>query len=296
MFVVTLMLPRSAKWLISKGHPVEEAERSLRFYHGENFDTERQIQNIRNSLGEDHRHDASLLQVLGLLKHKQYLTPFCIMLGVYIAYVYSGGFTTTSFAPVVFKDVRVFSNPYIGSISVGALRIIASIVASIIIRNCERRTLMMMNGAIGGVACLVNGCFFFFSDALLGHAWVSLVAILVIVGSMSLGIAPLTNLLLTELLPNAIRAEFGGILLLFFGTINFVMVYTFPMVASAIGMSGVDWFFTGMHALMFVFAKVCIPRTRGKSIEEVQEMFMKATPDVVADPVHEHVQEKRESL
>ena len=296
MFAVTLMLPRSAKWLISKGHPVEEARHSLRFYHGKDFDVDRQIQKIRDSLGEEHKHDASLFEVLGLLQHKQYLTPFCLMLGVYIAFVFSGGFTTAQYAPVVFKQVGGFSNPYIGSILVGAIRMIASVVVSIIIKRSERKTLIMINGVVGGVACLVCGCFFFFSDTLADYIWVSLVALLVIVGAMSLGIAPLTNLLLAELLPNAIRAELGGIVLLFFGTINFAMVYTFPLIVSAVGMSGVYWFFTAMHALMFVFACSCLPSIRGKSIEEVQKMFVKNVTNIASDPVHVHIQEKRGSL
>ena len=276
MFVVTLMLPRSAKWLISKGHPVEEAERSLRFYHGPDFDVDRQIQSIRNSLGEEHKHDASLFEVLGLLKQKQYLKPACLIVGVYIAFVFSGGYTTASFAPVVFRDVGGFNNPYIGSILVGAIRVITTTVASIIIRKYECKTLMMSSAVVGGVACLISGCYFFFSDALEDYAWVSLVAILVLVGAMSVGVSPLTSVLLTELLPNAIRTELGGILLLFYGAINFAMVYTFQMFVSAVGMSGVYGFFAVMHVLMFIFAKLCLPRTHGKSIEEVQKMFTKS--------------------
>ena len=296
MFLVTLMLPRSAKWLISKGRSVEEAQLSLRFYHGNDFDVDRQIQKIRDSLGEEHKHDASLFEVLGLLKHREYLTPFCLMLGVNIAVVFSGGFTTTQYAPLVFKEVGSFSNPYIGSLSVAVLRVIVSIVASFVIHRSERKILMMINGIVGGVACLISGFFFFFSDALADYVWVLSAAVLVIVASMSLGIAPLTNLLLTELLPNAIRAELGGLMLLFFGTINFVMVYTFPRVVSTIGMPGVYWFFTVMHVFMFVFAWVCIPSTRGKSIEEVQKMFVKNVTNIASDPLHVHIRENRGTL
>ncbi|XP_043205393.1 facilitated trehalose transporter Tret1-like [Amphibalanus amphitrite] len=296
MFLVSLMLPRSAKWLISKGHPVEEAQRSLRFYHGKDYDVDQQIQKIRESLGEEHRHDASLFEVLQLLRHRHYLVPFCLMLCMYVLFVFSGGFTTASFAPVVFKDVGGFSNPYIGSILVGALRVITSIMMSYIVQKSERRTSLMINGVVGGAACLVSGFFFHYSAALADYAWVQLVSVLVIVSAMSLGIAPLTNLLLTELLPNAIRAEAGGILLTFFGTINFIMVYTFPLAVAAVDMSGVYWFFTVMHFLLFVFAKVCLPHTRGKSIEEVQKMFVKNVTNCASDPIHVHLKDKRGSL
>ena len=296
MFVVTLVLPRSAKWIISKGHPVEEAQRSLHFYHGKDYNVQQQIQIIRDSLGDEHKHNASLFEVLSLLKYRHNLAPFCLMLGIYTFFVFSGGFATASFAPVVFKNVGGFSNPYIGSIMLGALRVVASIVASIVIRNCERKSLLLVNSIVGGVACLVSGCFFFFSEALADYAWISLVSVLAIVGTMSLGIAPLTNVLLTELLPNAIRAELGGILLLYYGTASFAMVYWFPMIVSAIGMSGVFWFFTFMHVMMAAFAGVCLPCTNGKSIEDIQKLFVKNITNAASDPIRLHAKENKGGL
>ncbi|KAF0293245.1 Facilitated trehalose transporter Tret1 [Amphibalanus amphitrite] len=288
MFVVTLVLPRSAKWIISKGHPEEEAQRSLHFYHGKDYDVHQQIQSIRESLGDEHRHDASLLQVLSLLRHRHNLVPFGLMLGIYTFFVFSGGFTTASFAPVIFKDVGGFSNPYIGSILLGVLRVVASVVASIVIRKCERNSLLFINSVVGGAACLISGFFFFYSAALADYAWVSLVSVLVIVGTMSLGIAPLTNVLLTELLPNAVRAELGGILLLYYGTDSFAMVYCFPLVADSVGMASVFWFFALMQVLMAAFAKLCLPHTNGKSIEEIQKLFVKNITNVASDPIHLH--------
>ncbi|XP_043211813.1 facilitated trehalose transporter Tret1-like [Amphibalanus amphitrite] len=236
MFLVTLMLPRSAKWLISKGHPVEEAQRSLRFYHGHDYDVDREIRSIRDSLGDQHKCDASLLDVLKLLKHRRYSQPFCIVLVSFIFFMSSGGFTTAAFAPVVFKQVGAIDNPYMGSIFVGVLRVTASVLSSPVMSKCERSTLMMTNGAVGGAACVVAGCFLFYSAALADYAWVSLVSILVIVGAMSFGIGVLTNVLLAELLPNAVRAELGGIVLLLAAVVNFGMLYAFPALIALLGM------------------------------------------------------------
>ncbi|XP_037084516.1 facilitated trehalose transporter Tret1-like isoform X2 [Pollicipes pollicipes] len=284
-FLTSLMLPRSARWLIAKGHPLEEAERSLRFYHGHDYDVDKEIEEIKQSLGDNHKQDATLLQVLCLLKHRHNLIPFSLILALNVCFVFSGGLTATSFAPVVFKDVGGFMNPYLSSTLLGVVRTITVVFCSIVIERVERKTLLMINGVVGAAACLVCGCYFYYSEQLADYSWIALVSILVIVCSMSGGISPVLTVLFSEVLPNAIRAELGGVSLLFFGAANFVMMYSFPLAVSSLGMYGVFWFFTAMHVFMFIFATFCVPDTKGKSIEEIQCMFMKNI-NTASGPLH----------
>ena len=272
---------------------MEEAERSLRFYFGKDFDVDMEIKGIRESLDDGHKHDANIFQVFGRLRQRHNMIPFLLILALYFFMVFSGGFTTTTFAPVIFKDVGGFSNPYMGSILVGIVRTIATILCSIFMSKVHRRTPLVLNGAVGGLACLITGCYFFYRDELTDYAWMSLVSVLLIVIFMSLGISPLKSVLFSELLPNSIRSELGGICLAFFGTSNFVMVYTFPLAVQAIGMSGVYWFFTLMHLLMLAFSMFCLPDTNGKTIEEIQKLFVKNVTNTVTDPIHVHVVEER---
>ncbi|XP_037084231.1 facilitated trehalose transporter Tret1-like [Pollicipes pollicipes] len=289
-FLMSLLLPRSAKWLISKGYPEEEAKRSLRFYQGEGFDADGQIREIRESLGGDHKHDASVLEVLCLLRHRQNLVPFLLVLAMYMFFVFSGGSSTSSFAPVVFRDLGGFEDPYLGSILSGTVRVISTVVALLIMDRVERRTLLMVNGIGGAAGCLATGLAFVYKAELADHAWVPVLAVLVIVCLMSTGICTVVFVMLSELLPNAIRAEVGGVCLLFFGAANFVMMYSFPLAVSRLGIPTVYWFFTGMHLLLFAFGKVCLPRTRGKSLEEIQKMFVKNIVLEVTEPVGIHVE------
>ena len=297
MSVITLMLPRSPRWIIIKGHPVEEAEQALRFYFGKDYDVKREIKAIRESLGDGHKHDANIFEVVGRLRQRHNMIPFLLILTLYFFMVFSGGFTTTIFAPVIFKDVGGFSNPYMGSILVGVVRTIATIICSIIMNKLHRRTLLIVNGAAGGLGCLATGCYFFYREELSDYAWMSLLAVLLIAFFMSLGIGTIKSVLFSELLPNAIRSEIGGICLAFYGTSTFAMVYTFPLAVQAVGLSGVYWFFALMHLLMLVFSMLCLPDTSGKTIEEIQTLFVKNDTNATADPIDVHVvEERRESL
>ena len=285
MFVVTLMLPRSPRWLVVRGYPTEEAERSLRFYFGQDYDAGKEIKGIQESLGDGHKHDASFFQVLSRLRHRHNLVPFLLVLAVNLFLVFSGGYTTSSFAPVIFKNVAGFSNPYMGSVLVGVARFIASLICCVIINRLHRRTLLIVNAVLGGIGCLVTGCYFFFIEELSDYAWIPLTSILAVVFAMSLGISPMKNVLFGELLPNSIRSELGGVCLSFFGTSNFIMVYSFPLAVEAIGTYGVFWFFTLMHLILLAFSMFCLPDTNGKSIEEIQQIFVKKVPKPAADPV-----------
>ncbi|XP_037093762.1 facilitated trehalose transporter Tret1-like [Pollicipes pollicipes] len=295
LFLMSLLLPRSAKWLISKGFPEEEARQSLRFYQGDGFDVDGQIREIRASLGAAHKHDASVLEVLCLLRHRQNLIPFLLVLAMYTFFVFSGGSSTSSFAPVVFRDLGGFEDPYLGSILAATVRVISTSVAMLIMDRVERRTLLMVNGIGGAPGCLVIGLSFVYKAELANHAWVPLLAVLVVVCLMSLGICTVVFVMLSELLPNAIRAEVGGVCLLFFGAANFVMLYSFPLAISRLGTPAVYWFFTGMHLLLFAFGKVCLPRTRGKSLEEIQKMFMKNAVLEVNEPASTQVETNKTS-
>ncbi|XP_037083898.1 facilitated trehalose transporter Tret1-like [Pollicipes pollicipes] len=291
-FLTSLMFPRSARWLVSKGHPLEEAERSLRFYHGQSYDVDKQIEDIKKSLGDTHKHNATLLQGLRLLKHRHNLIPFSLIIVMHVFFVFSGGLTATSFAPIVFKDVGGFTNPYLGSILLGVVRTVTAVFCAIVIEKVKRKTLLTINGIVGAAACLVCGCSFYYSEQLADYGWIPLVSILVIVCSMSAGISPLMAVMFSELLPNAIRTELSGACLLFFGAANFVMMYSFPLAISSLGMHGMFWSFTAMHLFMLFFAIFCLPDTKGKSIEEIQQLFVKNVSPA-NEPVHIHVEENR---
>jgi len=275
-FLITLMLPRSARWLITKGHPEEEARRTLRFYHGKDFNADREIADIRLSIGEQHKHDASLWHVLSLLRHRHNLLPFLLVIWLNALFVFTGGWSITAFAPVIFKTSAGFTNPYLGSILVGVVRVISCFLATLFIDRLERSTLLIINGVVGGLGCIASGFCFFYQEQLINYSWVTLVAVLVVVCVFSLALAPLMNVLNSELLPIAIRTEFSGVSMFFTGIFNFVMVYCFPLVSSALGTSGTYWLFAALHVLIIVYAK-CLPGSRGRTLEDIHKHFSKNT-------------------
>lgn len=210
------------------------------------------------------------------MRYRHHLLPFMTVIAMYAFFVFSGGLAATAFAPVILKKAGGFSNPYIGSILVGALRFLTSIVIAIIVDKVARRTLIMINGGVGSLACLATALYFFYKEELAGYPWIPLAGVLMIVCFMSVGIGPLTTIMVSELLPNAIRAEIGGVSMIMFAIFNFILVYSFPLLMETLGSGVVFSCFAGLHLLMFLFARFCLPETRGRTIEQIQKMFMKA--------------------
>lgn len=204
---------------------------------------------------------------------------------MYALFVFSGGLAATSFAPVIFKQVGGFKNPYLGSIMLGGVRTVTTIVTAIIVDRVARRTLLLINGGVGSLACLGTGLYFFYKEELADYGWLPLVSVLVIVCMMSLGISPLMTVMFSELLPNAIRAEASGINLAVFAIFNFTMVYTFPLLLETLGLGWIFSCYAGLHLVMVLFARFCMPETRGKTIEEIQKLFMRATIEDAIKPL-----------
>lgn len=204
-------------------------------------------------------------------------------MSLYAFFVFSGALVASSFAPVIFKQVEGFNNPYLGGILLGGGRTLVTFVTAVVFERFPRRTWLIINGAFGSLSCLVTSLYFFYKEDLAEYPWIPLVSVVTIVCLVSLGVSPLMNVMLSELLPNAIRAEVGGINLMAFGAFNFAMLYSFPRAEAVLGLGGLFACFAGMHLLMVFFGWICLPETRGKSIEDIQKLFMKAKAGDVED-------------
>jgi MFS transporter, SP family, arabinose:H+ symporter len=107
------------------------------------------------------------------------------------------------------------------------------------------------------------------------NAWLVLAGIIAFVASFAMSLGPVMWILFSELFPDRLR----GVAISFVGVVNSAVSFTvqqlFPWELSKIGSSG-TYFLFGIFAvagLIFVIFK--LPETKGKSLEEIEEAFIK---------------------
>ncbi|NXJ72016.1 GTR12 protein, partial [Rostratula benghalensis] len=99
--------------------------------------------------------------------------------------------------------------------------------------------------------------------------WLSLVSLLVYVAAFSIGLGPMSWLVLSEIFPGGIRGRAMALTSSMNWGINLLISLTFLTVTELIGLSWVCFIYTIMSLASLAFVIVFIPETKGCSLEQI---------------------------
>ncbi|KFQ29058.1 Solute carrier family 2, facilitated glucose transporter member 12, partial [Merops nubicus] len=99
--------------------------------------------------------------------------------------------------------------------------------------------------------------------------WLSLASLLVYVAAFSIGLGPMSWLVLSEIFPGGIRGRAMALTSSMNWGINLLISLTFLTVTELIGLSWVCFIYTIMSLASLVFVIVFIPETKGCSLEQI---------------------------
>tara|TARA_R110002049_G_scaffold6461_1_gene40616 strand:- start:12635 stop:14020 length:1386 start_codon:yes stop_codon:yes gene_type:complete len=109
---------------------------------------------------------------------------------------------------------------------------------------------------------------------------ISLIGVLVFIGSFSLSMGPVTWVLLSEMFPNNVRSVALSIAVAAQWAANYAVSQSFPVVAESSLNTDPFWnnslpyfLFSGFIIILILFTIKYIPETKGKSLEELETMW-----------------------
>ncbi|KAM6323617.1 solute carrier family 2, facilitated glucose transporter member 12 [Aegotheles albertisi] len=123
--------------------------------------------------------------------------------------------------------------------------------------------------------------------------WLSLASLLVYVAAFSIGLGPMSWLVLSEIFPGGIRGRAMALTSSMNWGINLLISLTFLTVTELIGLSWVCFIYTIMSLASLAFVTVFIPETKGCSLEQISVELAKQT---YAKPPLCWVSQRREKL
>jgi sugar porter (SP) family MFS transporter len=176
------------------------------------------------------------------------------------------------YAPIIFAEVGFGGTlgPILATTGVGAVNVLATIVAMVLIDRLGRRPLL-----IGGLVPMALSLIVLAAALLAGQgsAWADTVAVVclcVFVMAFAVSLGPLPYVLMSELFPLALRGPGMGIASATAWGVNVLVSLTFPILVQAFGIA---WTFgcyglISIAALAFVLALV--PETRGRTLELIE--------------------------
>jgi SP family galactose:H+ symporter-like MFS transporter len=179
--------------------------------------------------------------------------------------------TVLFYTPTIFGYAGVGGNSLLPTIYVGAV-LFVFVFPTIAFVDIVGRKFLFYLGLIGmGSMLVLLGLAFWFGAATWG-AWV-LVILLGYVACYSLSISPLFWLMSAEVFPNRLRGAGASAATVANWSANLLISVTFLSLINAIGKSWTFWLYAIFAALAIVFVWRCVPETKGRPLEHIDQYW-----------------------
>lgn len=263
-FMGLLLVAESPRWLIRKNKE-KEAGKVLEKIGGPEYAVvESKI--IRNSFSQEIKEDIRDL-------FKKDIRPI-LLIGIAIAvFSQAGGQNSLfSYAPEIFKKAGMAEDSaFLQSVIVGLVNFIFTFVAIATIDKLGRKKLLMYGSALLFLDAMALAFAFFLG---LPGIWI-LIFVLGFIAIYAATLGPVTWVAISEIFPNRVRGNAMALATLALWLANFFTTASFPVMQSSFGLPVTF----GIHALIcliyFVFVWLKVPETKGKSLEEIEEIVTK---------------------
>ncbi len=173
------------------------------------------------------------------------------------------------YAPRIFESMGAAKDSsMLQTIVMGLVNVIFTVIAILAVDKFGRKPLLMI-GSIGmAVGMFAIGILSFMDIIGVG----TLIFMVIYTASFMMSWGPVCWVLVSELFPNAIRGKAVAIAVAAQWGANFLISSTFPAVAE-FSTGGTYCFYGLMSLLSFIFVWKMVPETKGKTLEEMENLY-----------------------
>jgi sugar porter (SP) family MFS transporter len=262
IFLLT-SLPESPRWLLSKNRK-DEAVNVMKRIGGQQLIDDELPEMEKILLIEKSKEKIRLGEIF------KGRTGKIVLIGTLIAAFQqiTGINAVIMFAPDIFQSAGSAKvDSLMLSVIVGLVNFLMTIVALWLVDKKGRKTLLLW-GAVGMIISLAYLCFEFAKPIQNGIG--VLIALLVYISFFAASFAPVMWVIISEIYPNRIK----GVAMSFSTAVSwlctFLTVYFAPVIQGTLGLNYLFGIFGVFSILAFVFVKIWIPETKGKTLEEIE--------------------------
>ncbi|WP_025733290.1 sugar porter family MFS transporter [Carnimonas nigrificans] len=271
LFVGMLRVPESPRWLLSKGRE-EEALQVLKKVRSE----ERAIAELDDMRSFLERKRQARAGGIAFEALKTGWVRRLLYIGIGIAVINQiSGINSVMYygTQVLIKSGFANNVALIANIATGAISVVAMLFGLKLMSRIEGKTLLLA-GFIGIVVMhLCTGLSAMYMPDGSAKAFVTLIFLVGFVGFNQATVGLVCWVMLAEIFPLQVRGFSIGLSVLCMWVVNGLLSLFFPSLVASVGISGTFFVFAllGIAAIFFIITAV--PRTRGKSLEDLEQEF-----------------------
>ncbi len=182
------------------------------------------------------------------------------------------------YAPEIFKSMGSGTDTaLLQTIIVGAVNLLFTVLAIMTVDKFGRKPLMII-GALGMAIAMFALGGAFFTESL---GMFAIICMLVYVASFAMSWGPVVWVLLSEIFPNKIRGRAMALAVAAQWVTNYLVSWTFPMMdknsylVETYHHGFAYWIYGVMGVLAMLFVWKFVPETKGKTLEEMENIWLK---------------------
>ena len=187
---------------------------------------------------------------------------------------FSGVAAFNFYAVAIFRDSFGSFNPHLAAVVTGSVQLLASGLSGVLSDTIGRLPLLITSTALMSCALAGFGFYAYYFSLLgansTGVDWIPLVCVIVFVAAFSLGLNPISWLLVGEMFPLEYRNIGPSLTTAFSYICAFVGVKTFVDLRELLGLHGTFWTYSVISALGLMFCLLFVPETKGITLDEME--------------------------
>ena len=292
-------IPETPRWLLLHLKDQRQAVAVMRCLRGPKYPKiNTELEEIKSTIPKNR---PSLFQVMRqLLCHRSTLIPFLLLLFIFAYQRGSGVGPLLAYVGPIFLDVGVPEPNLTAALSIGGMKVLVTLVSVILVEFAGRKFLLAISSAGMFLSSVLLSAHFYVTrpslcenSTFLSNSTVPpdeevtscnphlyplvIFAIMLFHFAYSLGVGPVPWVLLSEYLPLRVRGVAGGIAVAAAWSAASVITGSFLSFSEALGAWSAWWTLSAINLVGFVVIVVFFVETKGKKLEEVQELFATRT-------------------
>ncbi|XP_069687041.1 facilitated trehalose transporter Tret1-2 homolog [Periplaneta americana] len=266
-------MPETPLYHVNKTNFVE-AMKSLRWLRRrESSVTEQELNKLIASLGSKEESVKSS-PIKEILTSRGPRRALIISIVLVTNLQFSGVVPLLSYTVLIFNEAGSTLSPNVSTIIVGALQIIGSLLATVLVDRAGRKVLLIVSNVCMALCLGAIGGYFFCRSRDIDVSSVSLLPVVCLSAyfvALALGVSPVAFLMIPELFSPQLRTAAITLSLSLMWFNAFLVTKFFTNISDLFGLHGCYWLFTAVCLGGLLFCIFFVPETKNRSLESIQQ-------------------------